>query len=197
MDTDPGNVAGQAAGMMHARLTVVRALPADFVTDVVNEWGTTPRQVAGEQDQDYPDIAVLAAAHKIDPGPAVTLMSEQDLAGVADALYPVFSATAADATIAVVNDVLASIAPQARLGRNGTLFAGQWAAPAAKQLLAGCTLALYEELIRWGDGRRLGLCGGARCADVYVDRSRSGRRRFCSLACQNRTRVAAFRAKRR
>src|ERR687893_781219 len=31
------------------------------------------------------------------------------------------------------------------------------------------------------------------CADVYVDTSPAGRRRFCCLTCQNRARAAAFR----
>jgi predicted RNA-binding Zn ribbon-like protein len=32
---------------------------------------------------------------------------------------------------------------------------------------------------------------------VFVDLSRNGSRRFCSAACQNRTKAAALRARRR
>ena len=44
-------------------------------------------------------------------------------------------------------------------------------------------------------GARLGRCAREGCATVYVDTSRNGRRRFCSLACANRVNVAAHRAR--
>jgi predicted RNA-binding Zn ribbon-like protein len=40
---------------------------------------------------------------------------------------------------------------------------------------------------------RLGVCTAPRCDRVYVDVSRNGSRRFCSTACQNRVKAAAFR----
>lgn len=43
---------------------------------------------------------------------------------------------------------------------------------------------------------RLGVCTAPRCDRVYVDTSRNGTRRFCSTACQNRVKAAAFRARR-
>jgi predicted RNA-binding Zn ribbon-like protein len=42
---------------------------------------------------------------------------------------------------------------------------------------------------------RLGVCSAERCDRVYVDTSRNSRRRFCSTACQNRVKAAAFRAR--
>ena len=173
------------------------AVPVEFVVEVVNEWGTAPRLAAGEQDHGYPGFAALAAAHPLDIDPAATRISDHRLTGIADALYPVFSAPAEDTAIARVNDLLARSAPQPRLGRDGGPLAAKWTAPASQQLLASCVLSLYQQLILWGDSRRLGLCTGARCADVYADLSSAGHKRFCSLACQNRNRVAAFRARRR
>ncbi|HUZ35291.1 MAG TPA: CGNR zinc finger domain-containing protein [Streptosporangiaceae bacterium] len=179
------------------RMAVVRPLPVEFVADVVNGWGTAPRQAAGEQDSDYPGIAALAAAHQLDADPATELMSDHGLTCVADALYPIFSAPAEDAVVAEVNDLLARSAPQPRLVLDGWLLIGTWTAPASQQFLVACLLTLYQQLILWGSSRRLGLCAGARCADVYVDSSPGGHKRFCSLTCQNRSRVAAFRARRR
>jgi predicted RNA-binding Zn ribbon-like protein len=49
--------------------------------------------------------------------------------------------------------------------------------------------------ISFSDGRRLGRCDREGCDTVYVDTSRNGRRRFCSLACANRVNVAAHRAR--
>jgi predicted RNA-binding Zn ribbon-like protein len=42
---------------------------------------------------------------------------------------------------------------------------------------------------------RLGVCTAPHCDRVYVDTSRNGSRRFCSTACQNRVKTAAFRAR--
>jgi predicted RNA-binding Zn ribbon-like protein len=40
---------------------------------------------------------------------------------------------------------------------------------------------------------RLGVCSADSCDRVFVDTSRNGARRFCSAACQNRVKAAAFR----
>lgn len=42
---------------------------------------------------------------------------------------------------------------------------------------------------------RLGLCSAPSCDRVYADTSRNGTKRFCSTACQNRVKAAAFRAR--
>jgi len=44
---------------------------------------------------------------------------------------------------------------------------------------------------------RLGVCTAPHCDRVYVDTSRNGSKRFCSTACQNRVKSAAFREARR
>lgn len=44
---------------------------------------------------------------------------------------------------------------------------------------------------------RLGVCEAAGCDRVFVDTSRNGTRRYCSLACQNRVKAAAHRARQR
>jgi hypothetical protein len=42
---------------------------------------------------------------------------------------------------------------------------------------------------------RIGMCSASCCDRVYVDVSRNGTKRFCSTACQNRTKAASFRAR--
>ncbi|MFD0656685.1 CGNR zinc finger domain-containing protein [Thermocatellispora tengchongensis] len=43
------------------------------------------------------------------------------------------------------------------------------------------------------DPGRLGRCGRPGCGIAYVDTSRNGRRRFCSIRCANRVHVADHR----
>jgi predicted RNA-binding Zn ribbon-like protein len=61
---------------------------------------------------------------------------------------------------------------------------------------AGCAAALALAIGSDLAGR-LGVCDAERCDRVYVDTSRNGARRFCSTACQNRTKAAAFRTRQR
>jgi predicted RNA-binding Zn ribbon-like protein len=61
--------------------------------------------------------------------------------------------------------------------------------------MAGCATGLAVVLGSDLYGR-LGVCTAERCDRVYIDTSKNGTRRFCSTACQNRVKAAAFRARR-
>jgi predicted RNA-binding Zn ribbon-like protein len=52
----------------------------------------------------------------------------------------------------------------------------------------GLALAIGTDL-----AGRLGVCSANRCDRVYVDTSKNAQRRFCSTACQNRTKTRAYR----
>ncbi|MHA6765490.1 CGNR zinc finger domain-containing protein [Streptacidiphilus sp. PAMC 29251] len=60
---------------------------------------------------------------------------------------------------------------------------------------AGCATGLAM-VIGGGSSGRLGVCQATQCDRVYVDTSRNAARQFCSTACQNRAKTAAFRARR-
>jgi predicted RNA-binding Zn ribbon-like protein len=66
-------------------------------------------------------------------------------------------------------------------------LARSWAAGCA----TGLAIVLGGELYD-----RLGVCTAPHCDRAYVDTSRNGSRRFCSTACQNRVKAAAFRERR-
>ncbi|MCQ4040986.1 CGNR zinc finger domain-containing protein [Streptantibioticus rubrisoli] len=66
-------------------------------------------------------------------------------------------------------------------------FAVGWSAGCA----TGLAIAIGSSL-----AGRIGVCQATRCDRVYVDTSRNAARQFCSTACQNRTKAAAFRARR-
>jgi len=121
---------------------------------------------------------------------------------VATALRAVFDAVAAghaDDAARLVNEMLARTGARPRLDRHDgepwhlhfhgaeDSLATSWA--------AGCATGLAVVL---GSERqdRLGVCAAPRCDRVYVDTSRNATRRFCSTACQNRVKAAAFRAAR-
>jgi predicted RNA-binding Zn ribbon-like protein len=55
----------------------------------------------------------------------------------------------------------------------------------------------FIDVVRQKELDRLRVCDAPDCADVLVDLSKNRSRRYCSTTCQNRTNVAAFRARRR
>jgi predicted RNA-binding Zn ribbon-like protein len=155
---------------------VVRVHPLDSAALValVNDWGTRPRQV-GARDA---------------PGP------EAGETAVADRLHAVFAAADSAERARLVSTMLAEASVRPELADRDGVLAAAWSVPdEGDALLAAGALGLREHLAAHPD--RVGVCADRQCADVYVDASPAGHRRFCSVTCQNRTRVAAFRERRR
>lgn len=68
----------------------------------------------------------------------------------------------------------------------------------ADRVATTCAAALLGVIARDGDAGRLRSCTAEGCANVYVDASRNGKRRFCdNRTCGNRTHAAAYRARQR
>ncbi|GAB3988259.1 hypothetical protein GCM10029978_110180 [Actinoallomurus acanthiterrae] len=176
---------------------LVTPAPFAFMVEVINKWGSVPREVAGEQQTRYPSLRGLALEHGFHLDPVSGALSDESVTQTADTLYPLFDAPDVAALVDRVNAVLGLSAVRPSLVRAGDGIAEAWITDAPDRLLAAFALALHHHLLAWGYGPRLGLCEGTRCADVYVDSSSAGRRRFCSTTCQSRSRVAAFRARRR
>ncbi|MDF5753297.1 CGNR zinc finger domain-containing protein [Spongiactinospora sp. TRM90649] len=113
-------------------------------------------------------------------------------------LAPVFGELDQDTQIRLINDLLQITASKPHVsahdGREPHLHFFSIDADIvsrAKDTTAG-GLAMA---ISFSDGRRLGRCDRTGCETVYVDTSRNGRRRFCSLTCANRVNVAAHRSR--
>jgi predicted RNA-binding Zn ribbon-like protein len=170
----------------------------EFVVAVVNGWSTTARRTAGEADLPFPSFARLAAERGVDAVELGVRLTDRDLVRVADALHPVFAAPSDAETVERLNSLLARTNPSPRLLSADGEVVEAWAARGgADGLLSGCALALRHHLATSGDGRRMGVCTGVECADVFVDASPTGHKRFCDVQCQNRARVAAFRRRQR
>ena len=179
-------------------VTELQAVPLDAVVDLVNEWSTVARRTAQEQDRSFPEFPHFAAAHGLDTNEFGRQLDNDDLVRVADSLYPAFSVPGDDEAAAHLNSLLAEAKPTPRLALDRGRIVDSWTAPAGRTaLLAGCVLALRELLIEQGGSRRLGVCSGIKCADVYIDGSPGGHKRFCDIRCQNRARINAFRRAKR
>ncbi|MGI5340137.1 CGNR zinc finger domain-containing protein [Streptomyces sp. CA-181903] len=104
-----------------------------------------------------------------------------------------------DAAAAAVNGLLCDTGARPRLDRGaGEPWQLHFHGPDdsfAAGTGAACATALALA-VGGGLAGRLGVCRADRCDRVYVDLSRNAARRFCSTACQNRAKAAAFRARR-
>ncbi|MEV4834335.1 CGNR zinc finger domain-containing protein [Nonomuraea sp. NPDC049486] len=155
--------------------------------------------------------AALVNATDFRPGPLAGLLTEHEMlrtamtpaqAGEMEAwalrLDPVFGEPEVAKQITLVNDLLEITAARPFVSTHDGLTPhlhfssteGDIVARAKDTTAGGLAMAIC-----FSDGRRLGRCDREGCRTVYVDTSRNGRRRFCSLSCANRVNVAAHRTR--
>ena len=160
-------------------------MPMPTLVELVNGWGTVPRAKAA--DRDRPPVAAFAGGG----------FTDAVLERVADRLYPVFAAGGAAERARLVSDLLTSCGVQPGLGVAGDdRIRAEWLVPRKRDaLLAAAAVALHGQLVEH-EPERLGTCASVRCGDAFADASPGAHRRFCSVTCQNRERVAAFRRRR-
>ncbi|MGP3960399.1 CGNR zinc finger domain-containing protein [Nonomuraea sp. 3N208] len=145
-----------------------------------------------------PAVEAMLTEHRL-LRTAVAAGQAEELRVWARLLDPVFGEADQDVQIKLINDLLDATASKpyvsAHDGREPHLH---FYSPDAdivsrtKDTSAG-GLAMC---MSFAGGGRLGRCDREGCGIVFVDTSRNGRRRFCSLACANRVNVAAHRARR-
>jgi len=137
----------------------------------------------------------------------ITAQETDELTRLAARLRPVFAAVEdgdVERAAGEVNGLLEAYRPLPYLARDeGQGGAAAWqlhfhsaGGGTEARWGAGCATALAAVLAS-DSWRRLGVCSAPVCDRVFVDLSRNGSRRFCSAACQNRTKAAALRARRR
>lgn len=156
-------------------------MPPDLLVWLVNEWAAVPRAAAGEEGMPYPDPAPLGAA------------GAPDLAGVAGRLHRIFATPDLTERVRLLATLLTDTGVRPDLTLADDLPRETWHVDAPRDaLLASAALTLRHQLAHH-DPARIGTCTGRDCADAYIDASPAGQRRFCSVTCQNRARVAAWR----
>jgi predicted RNA-binding Zn ribbon-like protein len=74
------------------------------------------------------------------------------------------------------------------------LHATPYDAPLADRMAVDAAMA-FSDVIRTGQLGRLRVCAAANCTNVHIDLSKNRSRRFCGVACANRTNVAAYRTR--
>jgi predicted RNA-binding Zn ribbon-like protein len=103
-----------------------------------------------------------------------------------------------DRAAGLVNTMLAEARALPRLVRHEPfdwhLHAVAQDATLATRITVETAMAMVD-VIRVDEMSRLGVCADDGCGGVVLDLSRNRSRRFCSIACGNRSSVAAYRAR--
>lgn len=154
------------------------------------------------------DVAAWAGRSRLTPTPELRL-TEADVASarrLRDALWRVAVArtcgglpesgvpAGTGADLDVLNEIAAPPPLVPAIGGDGERA---WAGPASGTQLLSTVARDAVDLLTGAYAERVRMCAGERCHLVYVDTSRPGRRRWCSMEhCGNRHKVRALRARR-
>jgi len=173
-----------------AGLLVSEALVNELDSDDERDVAPSPREAVATLSRilamDPPSVAQLTQAHV----PAFVALARR-----IRSVFAELRDRDIDAAAATLNELLAAHPAHPHLAKER----GDWRlhhhphdAPLVPMWTAICAAALAE-MIGDGTAQRLGTCERPECGRVYVDVSKNASRRFCSLTCQNRVKVATFR----
>jgi hypothetical protein len=160
------------------------------------EWSRGRRQGSGDVDAVQ---AVLRLTTNLEPVVDEAALAEFAVGG--ERLYSALGLLA-DGSVAdsarELNELLEATRAAPRLsqyeGKPWHLhFAGPEASPATRWLAEFATAAAM--LLGSSELELLRRCDAERCDNLFLDATRNHTQRFCSTACQNRTKVAAFRSR--
>nr|WP_238345175.1 CGNR zinc finger domain-containing protein [Actinopolymorpha cephalotaxi] len=149
----------------------------------------------GPGPPDVDELARILAAHQIEPG-RLTRRDTHDLAGWAAHLDRAYGEPDPDRQVALVNELLELGASRPFVSRHGGRPPHLHYFPEDPDVVTRVraqTAAGLAHVVCDAAGHRLGRCDREGCGAVFLDVSRNGRRRFCSLRCANRVRVADHR----
>lgn len=186
-------------------------MPLDTLVELVNGWGIEPRRAGARTD--VPPIGDHIHQTGL-PASVTDALTDLRLIRFANTIFDIFASEGTAGRVAAVSAWLARIdvrpdlvlvSPVGRedsapvdieAGRPGVAAGPSvrrtWRVNPRDALLAAALLALRDQLCD-EDPDRLGICVDGGCADIYIDVSPAGRRRFCSVTCQNRARAAKYR----
>jgi CGNR zinc finger protein/putative stress-induced transcription regulator len=103
-----------------------------------------------------------------------------------------------DGAVALINDLLRATKAAPQLVRDeGAPWHLHFADPEVSEATGWIAefATATAMLLGSDDLNRLRRCEATRCDDLFLDSTRNRTQRFCSTACQNRTKVAAHRAR--
>src|SRR5215210_9151083 len=112
-----------------------------------------------------------------------------------DALRAAFAAASEEDAVRELNGILGRSNAKPQLEQSGDGWQVGWVGRLVDSVASNTAMSLLEA-IRDDGWERFGICAGAPCCCVFVDRSKNRSRRFCSDLCADRVAQALHRARR-
>ena len=168
--------------------------PVALAVDLVNTWDVL--EPDPELLRDAATLKRFLARHGYGEPPRT---SSRDLAQVRllrDSLRAAFTAEDEEAAVRELNGILSRSAAKPQFERSGQEWGVRWVGRVSDSVATTTAMSLLEA-IRDDGWDRFGICGGAPCCCVFVDRSKNRSRRFCSDLCADRVAQALHRERRR
>ena len=164
--------------------------PVALAVDLVNTWDLL--EPDPELLRDAAALKRFLARHGY--GEALRV-SSRDLAQVRvlrDSLRAAFTTQDEEAAVRELNGVLSRSAARPQFERSGEEWGVRWVGRVSDSVATATAMSLLEA-IRDDGWDRFGICAGAPCCCVFVDRSKNRSRRFCSNLCADRVAQALHR----
>jgi predicted RNA-binding Zn ribbon-like protein len=168
--------------------------PVALAVDLVNTW---------DELNDDPELLVDPASLKrflarrgYEQAPRVSGRDLAEVRAVRDSLHAAFAAESEEEAVRELNGILGRSGAKPQLERTREGWRVGWAGGLVDSLASDTAMSLLEA-IRDDGWDRFGICAGAPCCCVFVDRSKNRSRRFCSDLCADRVAQALHRARRR
>ena len=165
--------------------------PVRLAVDLVNTWDTL------EPDPELLKDAATLKKFLSRRGRGEARPTRSDLAEVRalrDELRGAFTAASETDAVRRLNAVLSRSDAKPRLEQIDGAWRIRWVGRLVDSVASATAMSLLEA-IRDDGWQRFGLCAGAPCCCVFVDRSKNRSRRFCSTLCADRVAQSLHRAR--
>jgi predicted RNA-binding Zn ribbon-like protein len=165
--------------------------PVRLAVDLVNTWDVL------EDDPELLRAPSILKRFLAGRGYGTVRVTNRDLIQVRalrDFLREAFTAEDDAEAVRRLNRILRRSEARPLFEREGERWRLSWAGPVADSVASTTAMSLLEA-IRDDGWERFGVCAGAPCCCVFVDRSKNRSRRFCSDLCADRVAQALHRAR--
>jgi len=166
--------------------------PVKLAVDLVNTWDLLEDDP--ELLKDAPTLKRFLARRGFDETLRTSSRDLAEMRRLRDDLRTAFTAVDEEAAVASLNSLLRRSAAKPQFARAGAGWAMGWTGRLSDVVTAQTAMSLLEA-IRDDGWERFGICAGAPCCCVFVDRSKNRSRRFCSELCADRVAQSLHRAR--
>jgi predicted RNA-binding Zn ribbon-like protein len=168
--------------------------PVRLAVDLVNTWDTL--EAKPELLRDAASLRRFLGRHGFSSSVRAGSRELAEVRALRDSLRSAFTAGDEDEAVQVLNRVLRKSAARPQFVRDDGDWRVEWSGRLTDTIASAAAISLLEA-IRADSWDRFGICAGAPCCCVFVDRSKNKSRRFCSDLCADRVAQALHRRRRR